>query len=105
VRAAAERAVGACRQGSGPYLIEALTYRHHGHYEGDPARYREESELEQWQLRDPIVMATRALEEAGRGPEAEAALTAAEAEMDRAVQEGLAAPHPSTDVLLGDVYA
>jgi TPP-dependent pyruvate/acetoin dehydrogenase alpha subunit len=105
VRAAAERAIAACRAGSGPCLIEALTYRHHGHYEGDPARYREESELERWRQRDPLLIATRALQEAGRGPEAEEAIVAAESEMERTVQEALAAPYPSTDVVLTDVYA
>src|SRR5262249_41917003 len=29
------------RSGAGPVLVEAETYRWHGHYEGDPQRYRE----------------------------------------------------------------
>jgi TPP-dependent pyruvate/acetoin dehydrogenase alpha subunit len=105
VRAVAERAVGACRDGSGPWLIEALTFRHHGHYEGDPARYRDEDELERWQRRDPIGLARRLLDGAGLGAEADAAIAAAEREMDRAVEEGLAAPYPDVDVVLADVYA
>jgi TPP-dependent pyruvate/acetoin dehydrogenase alpha subunit len=105
VRAVAQRAVGACRDDSGPWLIEALTYRHHGHYEGDPARYRDEDELEGWQRRDPIVMARRLLEAGGRGAEAQEAIAAADSEMDRAVEQGLAAPYPDLDAVLCDVYA
>jgi TPP-dependent pyruvate/acetoin dehydrogenase alpha subunit len=101
----AERAVAACRDGGGPWLLEALTYRHHGHYEGDPARYRDEAELRAWQERDPIEIARRVLESEGRAEAALAAIAAAEAEMDRAVEQGLAAPHPDVDVVLTDVYA
>ncbi|MFE2970703.1 thiamine pyrophosphate-dependent enzyme [Streptomyces sp. NPDC059340] len=28
------------REGDGPVLVEAQTYRRHGHYESDPERYR-----------------------------------------------------------------
>jgi TPP-dependent pyruvate/acetoin dehydrogenase alpha subunit len=105
VRAVTERAVAACRDGGGPWLLEALTYRHHGHYEGDPARYRDEAELRAWQERDPIEIARRVLESEGRAEAALAAIAAAEAEMDRAVEQGLAAPHPDVDVVLTDVYA
>ena len=30
----------AVRAGGGPVFLEAVTYRWHGHYEGDPERYR-----------------------------------------------------------------
>jgi len=105
VRAVTQRAVAACRDGSGPWLIEALTYRHHGHYEGDPARYRDEEELERWRRRDPIAMARELLEAGGRAAEAEEAIAAAEQEMQRAVEQGLAAPYPEVDVVLTDVHA
>src|SRR5215475_5528008 len=42
------------REGAGPVLLEAETYRWHGHYEGDPERYREPSELDEWKKRDPL---------------------------------------------------
>ena len=32
--------VAAARAGGGPVIVEAATYRWHGHYEGDPQRYR-----------------------------------------------------------------
>jgi TPP-dependent pyruvate/acetoin dehydrogenase alpha subunit len=105
VRAATERAVAAARAGKGPSLIEAMTYRVHGHYEGDATPYRDDEEFQEWLDRDPIELALRALRTAGRAEEAEAAVAAAEEEMDRAVEQGLAAPYPSTDTVMEDVYA
>jgi len=43
------------RDGGGPSLIEARTYRHSGHSRADPAKYRPEGELEKWLKLDPIV--------------------------------------------------
>jgi TPP-dependent pyruvate/acetoin dehydrogenase alpha subunit len=105
VRGAAKEAVAACREGAGPCLIEAMTYRVHGHYEGDPATYRDEAELQEWQERDPIRRARAALELAGSGEAADAAIEAAEAEMDGAVADGLEAPYPDSETVLHDVHA
>jgi pyruvate dehydrogenase E1 component alpha subunit len=45
----------AAREGQGPTLIEAFTYRMGAHTTtDDPTRYRLASELEVWKLRDPI---------------------------------------------------
>jgi pyruvate dehydrogenase E1 component alpha subunit len=51
---AAQRA----RRGDGPTLVEAKTYRILEHAEGlpIPARYREESEIDAWRLRDPLPL-------------------------------------------------
>jgi pyruvate dehydrogenase E1 component alpha subunit len=50
-RQALERA----RDGEGPTLIEAFTYRMGAHTTtDDPTRYRSASELEHWKLKDPI---------------------------------------------------
>ena len=44
------------REGSGPFLIEALTYRVGAHTTSDdPSKYRDESEVEYWKARDPIT--------------------------------------------------
>jgi 2-oxoisovalerate dehydrogenase E1 component len=52
--AAMDDVVMRARAGSGPALVEAATYRWHGHYEGDPERYRPEDEVREWAERDPI---------------------------------------------------
>jgi 2-oxoisovalerate dehydrogenase E1 component len=48
-------AVERARRGDGPTLIECLTYRWHGHMEGDEMDYRPAGELEDWRRRDPIA--------------------------------------------------
>ena len=48
VREAARDGVARARAGGGPTFVEGLTYRLRGHYEGDPGKYRELSELADW---------------------------------------------------------
>ena len=47
-------AIDKARNGEGPTLIVADTFRHHGHFEGEVVTYWEKSELESWKLKDPI---------------------------------------------------
>ncbi|MDW5596539.1 thiamine pyrophosphate-dependent dehydrogenase E1 component subunit alpha [Conexibacter stalactiti] len=103
VRGAAAEAVAATRAGGGPRLLEAMTYRHHGHYEGDPAAYRDEAETAAWLERDPLEVARRALRERGEEGALDAARAAAEEEMDAAVAAALAAPPPPLESALEHV--
>jgi len=49
------KALQAAREGQGPTLIEAFTYRMGAHTTtDDPTRYRLSAELESWKLKDPI---------------------------------------------------
>ena len=44
------------REGEGPFLLEALTYRIGAHTTSDdPSKYRDEEEVEYWKARDPII--------------------------------------------------
>ena len=61
VRDACSNAVEKCRAGKGPVFVECLTHRMRGHYEGDPAKYRELSQLAEWKKNDPIARVTRVL--------------------------------------------
>ncbi len=55
VLAVARDAMARAREGSGPTLIEAFTYRMGPHTTSDdPTRYRLAAELETWKLKDPI---------------------------------------------------
>lgn len=56
VAATSRRLVDSLRAGDGPLLLETVTYRWHGHYEGDPTTYRDDAELEEWKRRDPIAV-------------------------------------------------
>jgi TPP-dependent pyruvate/acetoin dehydrogenase alpha subunit len=53
---ATEEAMERARSGQGPSFIEALTYRIGAHTTSDdPGRYRDESEVAAWRLRDPLL--------------------------------------------------
>jgi pyruvate dehydrogenase E1 component alpha subunit len=53
--AVTRQALQRARDGEGPTLIEAFTYRMGAHTTtDDPTRYRSASELEHWKLKDPI---------------------------------------------------
>ena len=53
--AVTRKAMQAAREGQGPTLIEAFTYRMGAHTTtDDPTRYRLASELQAWKLKDPI---------------------------------------------------
>jgi pyruvate dehydrogenase E1 component alpha subunit len=61
-REAADRA----RQGRGPTLIEAVTYRLLAHSTADdPTRYRSQAEVEAWEAREPLLRFRRYLEARG----------------------------------------
>jgi len=51
---AAGEAVNRARNGQGPTLIEAKTYRFRGHFEGDSGTYRPKEEIDRWMQKDPI---------------------------------------------------
>ena len=53
------RFLEAARTGRGPILLECLTHRLRGHYEGDPAQYREAIAADEWQEKDPILRLQR----------------------------------------------
>jgi 2-oxoisovalerate dehydrogenase E1 component alpha subunit len=55
VYAVTRDALARAREGQGPTLVEAYTYRMGAHTTSDdPTRYRLQSELETWKLKDPI---------------------------------------------------
>ena len=100
VRAAAEDAAGRVRRGEGPVFVEARTYRFVGHSRSDPGKYRPPGELEEWQERDPLVVAEQRLV-AEHGAAAEQ-LQEVAADVERELQEveaaALAAPFPAPAV-------
>jgi 2-oxoisovalerate dehydrogenase E1 component len=93
--AAMTSVVAGVRAGGGPVILEAATYRWHGHYEGDPERYRSAEELAAWQARDPLVVHAARLDAAAVG-ELEAEVDAA---LDAAVDAARALAAPPTSAL------
>ncbi|MDT4893163.1 MAG: 2-oxoisovalerate dehydrogenase component [Pseudonocardiales bacterium] len=53
------------RAGGGPHLVEGLTWRVGGHYEGDEQRYRDRAEFDDVTASDPLTVAGRRLLELG----------------------------------------
>ncbi len=96
---AMQEVVRAIRAGAGPAMVEATTYRWHGHYEGDPQRYRSTDEVQSWETKDPLVVHARRLRSAGIGDDAITTLEASVAkELEEAVDvaRGFAPPAPTT---------
>lgn len=95
------------RQHEGATLIEALTYRWQGHYEGDPQVYRPSSELEQWQQRDPITLMGAALMKHNLIDEESIVEIQAEVleQLDAAVDFVHNSPHPAPKDAMASVYA
>jgi acetoin:2,6-dichlorophenolindophenol oxidoreductase subunit alpha len=95
------------RTGEGPFLLECLTHRFGGHYEGDPGRYRDELAAADRQAKDPILRLQRHGVE--QGWFAESALADVESDaaavVEAAVRFGRESPFPPPR-LIGDlVYA
>lgn len=61
-----DRAVKLAREGSGPLLVEAHTYRMQAHTNADDAtRYRQDAEVTQWLARDPLTRMKKYLTDKG----------------------------------------
>lgn len=87
------------REGGSPVLLEAETYRWHGHYEGDPERYREPAELGEWQALDPLARLADRLRALDVGERVSAIEREVDSEIEDAVAEARAAAEPAPDTL------
>jgi pyruvate dehydrogenase E1 component alpha subunit len=107
VYGATMEAIARAREGDGPSLIEAVTYRFRGHSMSDPGEYRSKREERIWQERDPIKNLRRRL--LGERHVAEARLGEIEAavagEIEEAVKFADESPEPSVDELGKGIYA
>jgi pyruvate dehydrogenase E1 component alpha subunit len=100
--AAVERARG----GTGPTLIEAMTYRIVGHSRSDPGAYRPAGELASWIERDPIKRSEERLGARGVAPGMlEAIRKEAVRRVTAASQLARSWPPPAAEALLSGVYA
>jgi pyruvate dehydrogenase E1 component alpha subunit len=104
---AASEAVDRARRGDGPTLLEYKTWRQRGHFEGDPATYKDAAEQKAWLARDPLPRLETQLQEFGFADAAAIAAIRAEveAEIEAAVRFAEASPQPTARDLLIDVFA
>jgi pyruvate dehydrogenase E1 component alpha subunit len=105
--AVTKKAMQAAREGQGPTLIEAFTYRMGAHTTtDDPTRYRLASELEVWKLKDPIERVRAYLVRTGQAePEFFAAVDAEAKQIGTRVREACRnMPDPPPLAIFDNVY-
>ena len=107
VRDALARFLGSARRGTGPFLLECLTHRLRGHYEGDPQLYRQAIAAEEWRQLDPILrLERRGLGEGWLEGDAPARLEQeARDEVEDAVRFARESAFPETRLTFELVYA
>lgn len=102
----ATRLVERAREGGGPSLVEAKTYRQGGHSRADPAKYRPADEVEAWLARDPIPAHRDRLLASGVEADAIDRIEREALELvDRATEEAKAGPYPEPEALGTELWA
>jgi len=108
---ATNEAVARAREGLGPTLIEARTYRYEDHSVGlvrilrDP--YRTDEEVEHWMSRDPIELHRKMLlgQAIATEEEIEQIRAAVAEQVEEALQFARESPYPDPEDLFADMYA
>ena len=107
VYGATMEAAARAREGDGPSLIEAVTYRFRGHSMSDPAEYRSKREERIWQERDPIKLMHRRLVAERRV--AQSRLDEIDREVEESIEDAVRfadeSPEPALDAAGKGVYA
>ncbi len=105
---ATKMAVRRARDGLGPTLIEAITYRYGPHATADdPTLYRSDHEVEEWKAKDPIERLRRFLENRGEWDQTvgeKVAMETTEA-VDSAVASLEAQPMPGRDDAIRNAFS
>ncbi len=103
-------AVLRARNGGGPTLIEARTYRFVGHHEGDPlvGTYRTQEELDMWKQRCPILRFRQRLSEEvqiATAAELDAIDCAVQEQVDAALEFARISPEPLPETFSDHVWS
>ena len=100
-----KKAVRACRDGKGPVLIEAKTYRHGGHHVNDPGLYMPKDRLEYYKAHDPVKIAAENLMERSDCTEQDIAdiEQGVNSAMSEAVEFAKNSPQPDVESFLEEV--
>ncbi|MCH8205547.1 MAG: pyruvate dehydrogenase (acetyl-transferring) E1 component subunit alpha [Chloroflexi bacterium] len=107
VKDAVGEALTRVRSGSGPVFLEAMAYRFRGHSMADPSDYRDQSEVAEWRLKDPIERFKGvALEEELLTPDQIASMDSEiEGRIEAAVRFAEESPAPEPEALYENVYS
>ncbi|MNV39666.1 Acetoin:2,6-dichlorophenolindophenol oxidoreductase subunit alpha [compost metagenome] len=90
------------REGNGPYVLECITTRVRGHFEGDSQKYRDAGELECVHEHDPLTAARAQL--VAMGVDTTAIDLAITTQVDAAVEAARADSLPTLERAIQDVY-
>jgi len=103
---AANEAIDRARNGQGPTLIECKTYRHRGHFEGDPTVYRDKEEVQEWLEKDPILRLINYMLENNVATEDDIKNINKEiaSEIDEAIKFAEESPFPPVEAAVEDIY-
>jgi pyruvate dehydrogenase E1 component alpha subunit len=104
---AARNAVARAREGRGPTLLEARTFRFRGHLLGDNGHYIPKDEMSAATAADPMPRFRLWLQRQGHADEATLAQieSANQQQIEAAVEFAAASPYPGLEELDRDVYA
>ncbi len=105
--AAAREAINRAREGEGPTLIEAMTFRFYGHVFGDDDAYMTKEEKADAMSKDPLVLFRARLVSDGVASVAQLDEMDSDiaAQIEDAIEFALASDMPPTEELTRDVYA
>ena len=103
---AAKKAIEMVRGGSGPRMLEIMTYRFRGHSMGDPERYRKQEEVKMWEKQDPIGVFHTYLtgNKKATAKVLEEIEEQAKLDVQKAIEFAETSPEPALDTLFDDVY-
>jgi pyruvate dehydrogenase E1 component alpha subunit len=101
-----KKAVLRARNGDGPSLIVANTWRHHGHFEGEQDTYRDPKENQKWLAKDPILRLSKKLIEKGYADKKTLDLIEIEVKVDieTAIEFADSSPEPNKEELFEDIF-
>lgn len=104
---AVRKAASAARQGDGPTLIEAQTYRMAGHYVGDPQPNVPKGEIEKWEKKCPIKSFQAKLMEQGILSErkVKSIYENVEKELEQAIAFARESPFPEPKAAYKDIFS
>lgn len=109
VHEAALEAVARARQGAGPSLIEAKTYRFYNHHgvQNLGLKYRPDEEVAKWKERDPIVGLERRMIDNGVATQTDfdGIWETLRQDIATAIEFAESSPYPEPDQVLVDVYS
>jgi pyruvate/2-oxoglutarate/acetoin dehydrogenase E1 component/TPP-dependent pyruvate/acetoin dehydrogenase alpha subunit len=107
VRGVVQKAIAHARQGKGPSIVEAKTYRYFGHSHSDPRAYRTKEEEQAYKDRDPILILSQELKAVGMlsDEEMEAIDNEVKSKLKKAMAYSESSPTPDPSELETDVYA